>query len=94
MATTCGFYNAVKQDDGTYDRVYNAEQLGNMFEGIISDGVYETVDDALIVKNKSGMIVEVGAGRAVVGGKWLKNDAKKDISHWLHHMQRSTVGVQ
>ena len=38
MATTCGFYNAVKQDDGTYDRVYNAEQLGNMFEGIISDG--------------------------------------------------------
>lgn len=85
MATTCGFYNAVKQEDGTYDRVYNAEQLGNMFEGIISDGVYEAVDDALIVKSKSGMTVEVGAGRAVAGSKWLKNDAKKDITLAASH---------
>lgn len=80
MAITYGFYNAIKQSDGTYDRVYNSEQIGDMFEGLISDGVYESVGDALIVKAKSGMTIEVGTGRAQASSKWIKNDAKKDIT--------------
>lgn len=85
MAITYGFYNAIKQSDGSYDRVYTSEQLGNMFEGLITDGVYESIDDAMIVKAKTDMTVEVGAGRAIVGSKWLKNDAKKDITLAASH---------
>lgn len=86
MAITYGFFNAVKQSDGTYDRTYNSDQISNMFEGLVSDGVYESVDDALIVKAKSGMTVEVGTGRIVVGSRWLKNDAKYDITLAAAHL--------
>lgn len=80
MAITYGFFNAIKQSDGTYDRVYNSDQISEMFEGLISDGVFESVGDALIVKEKSGMTIEVGTGRAWIGDRWMKNDAKMNIT--------------
>jgi hypothetical protein len=86
MAITYGFFNAVKQSDGTYDRTYNSDQISSMFEGLVSDGVYASVGDALIVKAKSGMTVEVGTGRIVVDSKWLKNDAKYDITLAASHL--------
>lgn len=75
MAVTYGFFNAIQQEDGTYDRVYNADQMSEQFEGLISDGVYESVGDAMIVEASSGMQVQVKSGRMMIGSKWLKNDA-------------------
>ena len=46
-----------------------------MFEGLISDGIYESVDDAFAVTASSGMIVNVGTGRAMLKSKWVKNTA-------------------
>lgn len=87
MAITYGFYNAIKQSDGTYDRVYNSEQISNMFEGLVTSGVYESVGDALIVKEKSGLTVEVGTGRIIMSdGKWMRNDAKLDITLAAAHL--------
>ena len=70
MALTSGFFNSVSGD-----RTYNADQLSSMFEGLISDGVYESVDDAFAVTASSGMIVNVGTGRAMLKSKWVKNTA-------------------
>lgn len=39
MALTYGFYNA-ELKDGKYDRSYDAEDFGAMFNGIITDGVF------------------------------------------------------
>lgn len=75
MAITYGFFNAIKQSNGTYDRVYNADQMSTYFEGLVSDGVYESVDDAMQVLAGTGMQVQVGAGRAIIDSKWLKNTA-------------------
>lgn len=75
MAVTYGFFNAIKQEDGTYDRMYNADQMSEQFEGLISDGVYESVGDAMIVEASSGMQVQVKSGRMMIDSKWLKNDA-------------------
>lgn len=75
MAITYGFFNAIKQSDGTYDRVYNADQMSTYFEGLVSDGVYESVDAAMQVLAGTGMQVQVGAGRAIIDSKWLKNTA-------------------
>lgn len=86
MAITYGFWNALKQSDGTYDRVYNSDQISEMFEGLLSDGVFESVGDALIVKEKSGLTVEVGTGRAWIGDRWMKNDAKLDITLAAAHL--------
>lgn len=86
MALTYGFFNAVKQSDGTYDRTYNSDQISSMFEGLISDGVFEPIGDAMIVKAKSGLTVEVGTGRMIIGDRWLKNDAKFDITLSSAHL--------
>lgn len=75
MAITYGFFNAIKQSDGTYDRVYNADQISAYFEGLVSDGVYESVDDAMQVLVSTGMQVQVGTGRAIIDSKWIKNTA-------------------
>lgn len=81
MAITYGFYNAIKQSDGTYDRTYNSDQISNMFEGLVSGGVFESVGDALIVTAGTDMTIQIGSGRAVSNdGKWLKNDAPHSIT--------------
>lgn len=87
MAITYGFYNAVKGTDGTYDRTYNSDQISEMFEGLVTSGVYESVDDALIVKANTGMTVTVGAGRAVMSSaKWLRNDSALSITLAAAHL--------
>ena len=40
MAVTYGFFNAIQQNDGSYDRTYNADQMSTYFEGLVGDGVY------------------------------------------------------
>lgn len=70
MAVTYGFFNSVNQD-----RLYNADQMSEYFKGLVSDGVYESVGDALQVVANSGMTVNVKTGRAIIDCKWLENDA-------------------
>lgn len=69
MSVTYGFYNSVNED-----RRYNAEQLSQIFDGIIADGVYQTVGDAFVVKHASGSSVTVGTGRSWFNGTWTLND--------------------
>lgn len=89
MAITYGFFNAIQQSDGTYDRVYNSDQISDMFEGLISDGVYESVGDAMVVTAAGGMAIQIGTGRMVIDGKWLKNDAKFDLTLASSNLQLS-----
>lgn len=82
MALEYGFFNAVKQPDGTYDKVYNAEQMSRYFKGLVSPGVYESVGGGLQVRAGTGMTVQVQTGRAILGDncQWLDNDAVLDIT--------------
>lgn len=75
MAITYGFYNSVN-----HDRVYDAVQMSSIFDGVIGDGVYETIGDALMVKPLSGNSVTVGTGRAWFNHTWTLNDALYPIS--------------
>lgn len=70
MSITYGFYNST---DG--DRRYDAIQLSSIFDGIINDGVYETIGDCFIVTPLDGMTVSVGTGRAWFNHTWTLNDA-------------------
>lgn len=74
MAITSGFFNSV---DG--DRKYNAEQIGNYFEGLISNGVFENVGDKMVVTAGEGMLITVGTGRAMINCHWIKNDAPESL---------------
>lgn len=70
MAITYGFYNSVAGD-----RVYDAVQFSKIFDGIISDGVFELVGDGLQVTDGTGMGVIVGTGKAWFDHTWTTNDA-------------------
>lgn len=68
MAFDCGFYNAVE-----HDRTYSALQFGEMFDGLIQDGIYATIGDAFSVKPGGGMSVIVGSGRCWFNRTWSVN---------------------
>lgn len=75
MAITYGYFNSV---DG--DRTYTADQMSEYFDGLVSNGVYESVGGALQVTASTGMDVNVAKGRAIINCKWLKNDAALTLS--------------
>lgn len=63
-----GFFNSVNGD-----RVYNAEQMSSIFEGLITDGVYEAVGDKLAVQSSGGMTIHVASGRGWCKKHWFNN---------------------
>lgn len=75
MAFTCGFFNSQNGD-----RKYNAEQMASIFDGLIKDGVYDTVGDIFAVTPGTGMQVRVGSGRAWFDHTWNNNDAQYPLS--------------
>lgn len=76
MTVTSGFFDAkVNSVTGEYDRVYNAEQMSELFEGIITNGVFKGIGNEFAVNLGTGMSVTVGTGRAWFQNVWIKNDA-------------------
>lgn len=71
MAVTYGFYNSLNKD-----RMYNAEQMSSIFNGIITDGVFSTIGNALMTVAGTGMQVIVKPGRAWFNSTWTLNDAQ------------------
>lgn len=70
MTVTSGFFNAIN-----HDRRYNALEMGEIFDGIIEDGVYETLYNCFRVRpNSNGLAVQVDTGRAWFNHTWIKND--------------------
>lgn len=69
MSVTSGFFNSVKSD-----RKYNSEEMSEIFDGIISDGVYSTIYNQFAVRENDGMTIQVDTGRAWFDHCWIKND--------------------
>ena len=70
MSLTYGFYNSLNGD-----RKYDAIQFGQIFDGIIKDGVFMSIGGKLMVTASSGMKVSVATGRAWFNSTWTYNDA-------------------
>lgn len=75
MAVTYGFYNSLNKD-----RVYNAEQMSSIFNGIIRDGVFPSIGNSLMTIAGSGLGVIVKPGRAWFNGTWTDNDAELPLT--------------
>ena len=71
MTITSGYFNSVSGD-----RLYNAEQMSNYYQGLISSGIAAGVLNDFIVTPNSGMSVNVAGGRAYDKiGHWILSDA-------------------
>ena len=79
MALTYGFYNA-ELVNGSYDRTYDAEDFGAMFDGLISDGVFPTYGKKFKVTKYSELKVKVSTGKAWFNGTWTTLDKAIAIS--------------
>lgn len=76
MSVTSGFFNSKKGD-----RVYDATQFSSLFEGIIEDGVFAKVGNALAtVQNSASMSVLVRSGRCWFNNVWVNNSTDEPIT--------------
>lgn len=73
MTVSSGFFNSVN-----HDRLYDAEQLSSIFDGIIIDGVYENYGEAFMVtaNPEANSSVIIGTGRAWFDHTWTVNDSQ------------------
>jgi hypothetical protein len=69
MAISFGFYNSVAGD-----RVYDAVQVSQMFNGVITDGVFKNVGNKFQVIQDAGMNILVRSGKAWFNNTWTLND--------------------
>lgn len=72
---TYGFFNSVNGD-----RRYNAEQMSSIFEGLITDGVFQGQGNKLAVQPAAGMVIQIATGRGWFGQRWIKNDTPYQIT--------------
>lgn len=75
MALTFGFYDSLN-----HDRLYNAQQMSAIFDGIINDGVFASVGSHFSVVPGTGMHVLVKSGRAWFNSTWTLNDSDIDLT--------------
>ena len=72
MTVTYGFYDSLAGD-----RKYNAAEMSRMIEGVVTEGIFQSIDGAFAVSENLGvgMNVRVAAGRAWLNLTWTRNDA-------------------
>ena len=75
MAVSSGFFNSLN-----HDRLYDAEQFGSIFDGIIVDGVLMTIGNKFSTRPGNSMTVIVGSGRAWFDHSWIYNDSDLQVS--------------
>ena len=77
MAVTYGFFNSLNGD-----RTYDAVQFSSIFDGLITDGVFATYGQGLVVtaSDPASLNVIVGSGRAWFNHTWTYNDAPMSIA--------------
>ena len=78
MAENYGFFNGIKQTNGTYDRTYDASDFASFFAKFIGNGVYK--GSGLNVVPKSGLTVTLKAGSAFVNGYWYELSEDMDFT--------------
>lgn len=76
MAIKSGFFNSLNGD-----RKYNAEDMSEYFDGLITDGVFESIGNKLqVTATGSDMTININSGRAMIDCHWLKNDSAYNIT--------------
>lgn len=72
MSVTSGFFNSLSGD-----RKYDSIQISSMFDGLITDGIYNGFLESFMVtaSDPASMVVTVGEGRCWFNHTWTLNDA-------------------
>lgn len=86
MALSYGFYDSY---DG--DRKYNTEQISSMFDGVIKDGVFDSIGEIFTTIPGDGMQVIIKTGKAWFDHTWLVNNAHYPLDLPMSDVTRNRV---
>lgn len=81
MSFTCGFYNS---QDG--DRVYSTSQISDFLNGLVTDGVYQHINDGdhyglqVVEQTPQAMGVNVSIGKAWFNSTWSKVTSPEPVT--------------
>lgn len=67
---TCGFFNS----SDSSRREYDAETFSSIFNNLITDGVFSSVGNMLVVESTGGLNLTISPGRCWFDGTWLLNE--------------------
>lgn len=82
MAEHFGFFDAVQDPNGLYDREYNAEQFTIPFDALITNGVVRSAFEQLeVVTSGSNMVSQIKSGIAFIEGHHYLNDGIVELTH-------------
>lgn len=70
-----GFFNSVNGD-----RLYDANDMSNYFDGLISNGIYKNINGAFQVVPGENMTLQVLDGRAMINCKWVTSDTFENVT--------------
>ena len=84
MSIKSGYFNSVNGD-----RKYNADDMSNYFDGLITNGIYESIGGKFQVTPGGNMSVNVSTGRAMIDCHWIKSDAIENITISPADIQKS-----
>lgn len=73
MAIKSYFFNAMRNSQGVYDRVYNAQDFTSYLDKIVGSGVFPNPSTNLQVMASSGMNIIVKAGSGWINGHKMVN---------------------
>lgn len=74
MAFTCGFFNSLG-----HDRLYDAKQFNTIFDGLITDGVYQSyLNEFRVTASEVDNFVTIDTGRAWFNNTWNLNNTIMD----------------
>lgn len=82
MTEHFGFFDAMQDSNGNYDREYNAQQFTEPFRALVTTGVMKGAYNQLeVTANGANMVSAVKSGVAFVEGRYYYNDALVELTH-------------
>lgn len=81
---TSGFFNGLKNTDGTIDRKYDADDISSMFDGLITDGIFASIggkfECSIDTSAVDALVVKVATGKAWFDKTWIINNSTLKIT--------------
>ena len=73
MSLTSGFFDAMEQGEGNYDRVYTAAEFAHYFSLLVGNGVFPSPDTGLnvLASDPANMTVKIGDGSGWINGYFV-----------------------
>ncbi|WP_052130232.1 tail fiber protein [Ureibacillus sinduriensis] len=82
MAEKFRFFDAVEDENGVYDREYNAQEFTDYFKALVTTGIMKGAGNQLAVTtNGSSMITSINTGIAFILGRYYENDSPLELTH-------------